>query len=373
MCLWGGGGANRTPPADARYGEHPILPPSSEPIPCCPLPAAQCLFVFVYCCSSATALNLFPRKPLQNDGSPGVRAGGGGGQGRSLRNQIFFLLRTALKDRPKGPPTANRQLPSTANRHQPPTTNRHQPPTTNRRQPPAATNRQLPTTANRHQPPITNHQPPPTTTTATNRQLPTANRRQPPTANHQPPPTMVEHMQCPRAILGKLVPEHFFFPVKDRPGGDGGAANGSKRLLPAGNAVGERERTIGSQAPAGAGGGTPPHSNACLQHRAPMCTRAECKHIHLRGVSPREQCLSGIPLHTHVPMPHAPQSPPSLPTLVAFTSPPTPNPSGQILVAPTGGMSVDPLHARDALRVGTVGRCLYHWGDWKPGNELNVR
>ena len=30
--------------------------------------------------------------------------------GRSLRDQIFFLLRAALKDRPKGPPTANRQV-----------------------------------------------------------------------------------------------------------------------------------------------------------------------------------------------------------------------------------------------------------------------
>ena len=30
---------------------------------------------------------------------------------------------------------------------------------------------------------------------------------------------MVEHMECPRAFLGKLVPEHFsFFSVKDRPG-----------------------------------------------------------------------------------------------------------------------------------------------------------
>ena len=147
--------------------------------------------------------------------------------GRSLRDQIFFfLLRTALKDRPKGPPTANRQPPPTAaNRqrrptancqplptatnHQSPTTNRRQPPptatnrqlptanrqpptATNRRQPPAATNRQLPTTANRHQPPITNHQPPPTTTNrhqppVANRQPPTANCRQPPTANrHQP-------------------------------------------------------------------------------------------------------------------------------------------------------------------------------------------
>ena len=127
---------------------------------------------------------------------------------------FFFLLRTAPKDRPKGPPTANRQLPSTANRHQPPTTNRHQPPATNRCQPPPTASCQLPTTANRHQPPITNHQPPPT---ATNRQLPTANRQMLPTANRQPPPNMVEHMECPRAFLGKLVPEHFFFSVKDRP------------------------------------------------------------------------------------------------------------------------------------------------------------
>ena len=96
---------------------------------------------------------------------------------------FFFLLRTALKDRPKGPPTANRQLPSTANRHQPPTTNcqpptaSHQPPATNRRQLPAATNRQLPTTANCLQPPTASHQPPRTTT----------NRHQPPVANCQPP------------------------------------------------------------------------------------------------------------------------------------------------------------------------------------------
>ena len=129
------------------------------------------------------------------------------GSGGSLRDEIFFFwLRTALKDRPKGPPTANRQLPSTANRHQPPPTA-----STNRRQPPAATNRQLPTTANRLQPPTAanHHQPPPNA----NCQLPTANR--------QLPPTMVEHMECPRAFLGKLVPEHFFFsPVKDTPARD---------------------------------------------------------------------------------------------------------------------------------------------------------
>ena len=45
----------------------------------------------------------------------------------------------------------------------------------------------------------------------------TTNRHQPPFANRQPPPTMVEHMECPRAFLGKLVPEHFLFSVKDRP------------------------------------------------------------------------------------------------------------------------------------------------------------
>ena len=127
--------------------------------------------------------------------------------GRCLRDQIFFfLLRTALKDHPKGPPTANS--------HQPPTATSRQPPTaTNRRQPPTVTNRQLPTTANRHQPPITNHQPPPTTT---NRHQPPVANCQPPTANRQPPPTMVEHMECPRAFVGKLVPGHLFFCVTDR-------------------------------------------------------------------------------------------------------------------------------------------------------------
>ena len=38
--------------------------------------------------------------------------------------EIFFLLRTALKDRPKGPPTANHQPPPTANHQPPPTANR---------------------------------------------------------------------------------------------------------------------------------------------------------------------------------------------------------------------------------------------------------
>ena len=128
--------------------------------------------------------------------------------GRSFRGQIFFfLLRTALKDRPKGPPTANRQLPSTANRHQPSTTNRHQPP-------PTASGDQPPTANHCQPPPTTNHQPP---TAANHHQPPPTASCQPPTANRQPPPTMVEHMECPRAFLGKLVPEHFFFPVKDRP------------------------------------------------------------------------------------------------------------------------------------------------------------
>ena len=42
----------------------------------------------------------------------------------SLRTLIFFLLRTALKDSPQGPPTANRQPPPTAD-SQPPTATKH--------------------------------------------------------------------------------------------------------------------------------------------------------------------------------------------------------------------------------------------------------
>ena len=112
------------------------------------------------------------------------------GPGRSLRDQIFFLLRTALRDRPKGPPTANRQ-PPTVNRQPPPTVNRCQPPPTthhqlptaaNRRQPSTANRRQPSTAANRHQPPITNCQLPPT---AANRQPVISTSRQPPIAtNH---------------------------------------------------------------------------------------------------------------------------------------------------------------------------------------------
>ena len=98
---------------------------------------------------------------------------GGGGEGRGvLRELDFFLLRTALRDRPKGPPTAN-----------------HQPPAT------------------------TNRQPPPTAS----RQPPTANRQSPPTGNRQSPPTMVEHMSYTLSFCKTAVQEHFFFPVKDPP------------------------------------------------------------------------------------------------------------------------------------------------------------
>ena len=80
--------------------------------------------------------------------------------GRSLRDQIFFLLRTTLKDRPKGPPTANCQLPTTTNRQPPPTANRDQPPTVNRCQPPPTTNHPSPTANCCQPPPTTNRQPP---------------------------------------------------------------------------------------------------------------------------------------------------------------------------------------------------------------------
>ena len=141
------------------------------------------------------------------------RAGGSAGlPGRCLTAWGQWAVepgRFFVKDRPKGPPTANRQLPPTANRHQPRTSNRHQPPPTasgdqlptNHYQPPPTTNYQPPTAANHHQPPPT-----------ASCQLPTANRR-------QPPPTMVEHMQCPRAFLGPLCNGTLFFlTVKDRPG-----------------------------------------------------------------------------------------------------------------------------------------------------------
>ena len=58
---------------------------------------------------------------------------GGAGAGLSLRN-LLFLLRTAHKDSPKGPPTANGQ-PLTAN-GQPLTANNRQPSTTANPPPP---------------------------------------------------------------------------------------------------------------------------------------------------------------------------------------------------------------------------------------------
>ena len=134
-----------------------------------------------------------------------------------LKGPVFFFL---AKDRPQGPPqgTTNRQPPTPANRQPPPTANHQPPPTASGDQPPTVNHCQPPPTTN-HQSPTTNRRQP--SPTATNRQLPTANRQPPPTANRQPPPTMVEHMECPRAFLGKLVPEHFFFffsfSVKDRP------------------------------------------------------------------------------------------------------------------------------------------------------------
>ena len=120
--------------------------------------------------------------------------------GRSLRNQIFFCQGTPLRTTPRDhqPPTANSDHPPTAANRHPPTASHQPPPTASGDQPP---------TANHYQPlPTSNHQSP----TATNRQLPTA--------NHQSPPTMVEHMECPRAFLGKLCNGTLFFFVKDRPG-----------------------------------------------------------------------------------------------------------------------------------------------------------
>ena len=62
----------------------------------------------------------------------------------------FVLLRTALKDSPQGPLTANRQPLPTANRQPLPTANRQPLPTANRQ----------PLTANRCQPPTANRQDP---------------------------------------------------------------------------------------------------------------------------------------------------------------------------------------------------------------------
>ena len=76
-------------------------------------------------------------------------------QGGPLGPRFFFV-----KDRPKGPSTANHQPPPTANRHQPPTASGDQPPTANHCQPPSTTNLQPPIATNRHQPPVANRQPP---------------------------------------------------------------------------------------------------------------------------------------------------------------------------------------------------------------------
>ena len=54
-----------------------------------------------------------------------------------LKELDFFLLRTARRDRPKGPSTANHQPPPTANRRQPPAATNRQPPTANHCQPPS--------------------------------------------------------------------------------------------------------------------------------------------------------------------------------------------------------------------------------------------
>ena len=123
-----------------------------------------------------------------------------------LKEPGFFFV----KDRPKGPPTANRHP--------------HQPPTATNRQPPTVTTA---ATTNRHQPPITNHQPPPTTTNR--HQPPTTSRRQPPTANrHQP----WLNTGSARGLFWEIsVTEHFFFSGKDRPARDRGTPIGRRSTL----------------------------------------------------------------------------------------------------------------------------------------------
>ena len=109
----------------------------------------------------------------------------------------FFLFRTALRDRPKGPSTPNHQPPPTANRQPPPNANRQPPPTASGDQPPTANRQPLPTAIN-HQFPTTNRRQPP----------PTATNRQPPTAN----------TWCARGLFWEnCVTPTFFFPVKGRP------------------------------------------------------------------------------------------------------------------------------------------------------------
>ena len=133
----------------------------------------------------------------------------GQAEGRAvLKEPDFFLLRTAPRD------------------HQPPTANSHQPPAATNRQPPPTTNHQAPTGTNHHQPPPT-----------ASCQLPTANRRQPPTANRQPPPTMVEHMECPQALLGKLC--NRVFPLRTA------LAEGGRVRATEGDREGDREERSG--------------------------------------------------------------------------------------------------------------------------------
>ena len=159
---------------------------------------------------------------------------------RGFPRELDFFFRTVLKDRPKGPPTANHQ-PPTATNCQPPTASGDQPPTANCHQPPITLTGKLPLAAVGTALPIPVRvstdlagrfgqpgavdevncvptakvrlafDPPPT---ATNRQLPTtsANRHQPPTAKS--PPTMVEHMSYTRSFYKTAVQEHFFFPLR---------------------------------------------------------------------------------------------------------------------------------------------------------------
>ena len=100
-----------------------------------------------------------PNRPRSERGAAPLPPRGG-----PLGTWFFFWPRTALKDRPKGPPTANRQPPPAA-------TNRQRRPTANHYQPPPTTNHQPPTAANHHQPPPTASRRLPI---ATNRQLPIA-------------------------------------------------------------------------------------------------------------------------------------------------------------------------------------------------------
>ena len=111
-----------------------------------------------------------------------------------LKGLDFVLLRTTLRDRPKGPSTANHQPPPTANRQQPPTANRQRRPIANCQPMPTASNHQSPTTNRR--------QPPPTATKS----------HQPPVANRQPP---TANTWCTRGLFWKnCVTEHLSPPPR---------------------------------------------------------------------------------------------------------------------------------------------------------------